>query len=132
MEVQNQTPMQTLTTPIKSICKECKFATLDSYYFCPNCGKKLKEPPFKFSWGKTITIIFGAVLFPPFGLIPGIKYLLKDDTKAQIIGVVTIALTFIITGVLIIYSMNLLKQLTSSFQQINQAQGLINNMQTQP
>lgn len=115
--------------PIKSECKQCKLAILDSYYFCPNCGKKLKEPPFKFSWGKTIAIIIGAILVPPFGLIPGIKYLFKDDVKAQIIGVITIVLTFIITGVLIIYSINLFKQVT---QQINQTQGLINSIPTQP
>lgn len=126
MEVPTPITTQTLAE-IKSQCKNCKIATLDYYFFCPNCGKKLKEPPFKFSWEKTIAIIVGAILLPPFGLIPGIKYLFKDDLKAQIIGVITIVLTFIITGVLIIYSINLFKQVTNTYQQINQAQGLINN-----
>lgn len=83
-------------------CKYCKSAVQESFYFCPNCWKKIKEPPFKFSLGKSIAIIVAAILISPFGIIPGVKYFLKDDKRAQFVGLITIAVTIIATGIFII------------------------------
>ncbi len=108
-------------------CKYCKAPTNDSFYFCPNCGKKLKEPPYKFSWGKTIVIILESIFLPPLGIIPGIRHLLKNDTKAQAIGLLALGLTFISTGIAIIYSINLINSLQQNYSQILQMQQIINS-----
>ena len=108
-------------------CRKCKVPISDSFYFCPNCGKKIKEPPFKFSLSKTIVIILESVLIPPFGLIPGIKYFFKNDHKAQIIGMVAIGLTIISTIVGIMFTINLFKGTMKTYNEINQMQNLINS-----
>lgn len=108
---------------MNSNCKNCKTQVAESYYFCPNCGKKLKEPPFKFSLGKTIGILLGSFLFPPFGLLPGIKYFLKNDVRAQAIGVLAIAITIISTGLFIILTANLIGRTMNTYNSILQLQG---------
>ena len=129
METQTQatTPPQALSEPVKPQCKYCKAQTLETFYFCPNCGKKIKEPPYKFSWGKTIAILLESVLLPPFGLIPGIKYILKDDHKAQMIGMITIGLTIISTIVGIIFTVNFINHTAKTYNNIYQTQDLLNN-----
>ncbi len=108
-------------------CKYCKNPVAESFYFCPNCGKKLKEPPFKFSWGKTIVILLESILLPPFGIIPGIRYLLKNDNKAMIVGLTAIILTFLSTGITIIYSINFINKTVSTYNNMGQTQNEINN-----
>ncbi len=108
-------------------CKYCKASVAENFYFCPNCGKKIKEPPFKFSLSKTIVIILESVLIPPFGLIPGIRYFLKNDHKAQIIGMVAIGLTIISTIVGIMFTINLFKGTMKTYNDISQMQNLINS-----
>ncbi len=107
-------------------CKFCKSPTQESFYFCPNCGKKLKEPPFKFSLAKSITIIVAAILIPPFGIIPGVKYFLKDDRRAQFIGIITIAVTILATGLMIVVTMRVVNYYKESYNQIMQIQSSMN------
>ena len=107
-------------------CKFCKSPTQESFYFCPNCGKKIKEPPFKFSLARSITIIVAAILLPPFGIIPGVKYFLKDDKRAQFIGLVTIALTILATGLMIIVAVKVANYYKETYSQIIQLQGNLN------
>lgn len=74
-------------------CKHCDFPITENFYFCPNCGKKVKDQPLSTSFGKQIYIYALSFFLPPFGLWPGIKYLLQRNTKARIIGIIAIALT---------------------------------------
>ena len=77
----------------QQVCSVCHIPLLESYYFCPNCGKQVKEPPFSISIGKQIGLYLLAFFLPPFGFYPGIKYLLKNDQKAKIVGSIIILLT---------------------------------------
>lgn len=108
-------------------CKHCKAGVLENFYFCPNCGKKIKEPPFKFSLGKAILLILESVFLPPLGIIPGIKYFLKNDHKAQILGIILIGLTIASTIIGIIFTVNLIKGTMKTYNEINQMQNLINS-----
>lgn len=76
-------------------CKYCNFIVLNSYYFCPNCGKKLHEPPLSTTIGKQIGLYALSFFIPPFGIIPAFKYLRQSDQQSKIIGIIAIALTFI-------------------------------------
>lgn len=107
-------------------CKYCKSPTQESFYFCPNCGKKIKEPPFKFSLAKSITIIVAAILIPPFGIIPGVKYFLKDDRRAQFVGLITIAVTIIATGLMVIVTSRVLNYYKEAYSQVMQIQSSLN------
>lgn len=112
---------------MNSTCKYCKTQVLETFYFCPNCGKKIKEPPFKFSLGKAILLILESVLLPPLGIIPGIKYFFKNDHKAQILGIIIIGLTIASTIIGIIFTVNLIKGTMKTYNNIDQTQNLINS-----
>ncbi len=109
-------------------CKFCKSPTQESFYFCPNCGKKIKEPPFKFSLAKAITVIVAAFLIPPFGIIPGVKYFLKDDRRAQFVGLITIAVTILATGLMIIVTSRVLNYYKDAYDQVMQIQSSTNSV----
>jgi len=115
IDIQNQstsTPTK-LATPVplatanknlklpNPICKKCQSVVGDNFYFCPNCGKKLKEPPFKFSLSNTVGNTLVSILLPPLGFLPGIKHLLMHDQKAKILGLLYITLTIIATVITI-------------------------------
>src|SRR4051794_33424105 len=108
MDPQNQNPAQPqTTTPVtpqaavqippqtQPLCPFCKAQITPELNFCPVCGKQLKELPFGISLGKQIGIYLMSVLLPPLGLWPGIKYLMKKDSKAKMVGAIAIILTII-------------------------------------
>lgn len=76
-------------------CKDCKTISPNTYFFCPNCGKKLKDKPLSTSLGRQIIIYLISFFLPPFGLPQGIKYLRQDSSKEKTIGIVVILLTII-------------------------------------
>lgn len=87
-----QSSQQTTQT---SICPACGKPLDINSYFCPNCGKKIKEPPPSTSIGKQISLYLFALFVPPFGIIPGLRYLKSPDHKAKTVGYFTILLTII-------------------------------------
>ena len=108
-------------------CKNCKALIVETFYFCPNCGKKLKEPPYKFSWGKTIAIVLESVLLPPLGLFPGFRYLRMKEAGAKMLGAFAIVLTIISSVLATIYFMNFINNVSKTYNDIYQTQGVINN-----
>ncbi|PIP74642.1 MAG: hypothetical protein CO135_00100 [Candidatus Levybacteria bacterium CG_4_9_14_3_um_filter_35_16] len=108
-------------------CRFCSYPTIEAFYYCPNCGKSLKTPPFSTSVLKQIGIYSLSLLLPPLGLWPGIKYLMQSDKKAKTIGLIAIALTVISSIITVWLSINLINQITQSFMgqtNIDQYQGL--------
>lgn len=97
-----------ITLMEKSECKYCNFIVFSNYYFCPNCGKKLHEPPLSTSIPKQISIYILSFFLPPLGLLPGIKYLFQKDQKAKMIGLIALLLTFISIIITIQITKNLL------------------------
>jgi len=81
----------------QSKCRYCGENILLSDYFCPNCGKKLKDKPLSVTVGRQIFVYLLSFLLPPLGLWPGIKYLRQKDQKSRAIGFIAIILTIIST-----------------------------------
>ncbi|MCX6800411.1 MAG: hypothetical protein NT091_04680 [Candidatus Falkowbacteria bacterium] len=82
---------------INPLCLICHQSILEKYYFCPNCGNSLKEKSIRVSIVTQIGLYTLAILMPPLGLWPGIKYLIKKDSQAKRIGIILIILTIIST-----------------------------------
>ena len=82
-------------------CPSCRTVTSAMSFFCPNCGKKLREKPLSTSVLRQIGIYLFSILLPPLGLWHGITYLLQKDRKAKIIGGVAILLTLVSTVITI-------------------------------
>lgn len=81
--------------PTTQICSSCQTVSSEKFYFCPNCGKKLKEKPLSTSLAKQILIYSISFFLPPFGLSFGIKYLRQKSSREKAIGLASIMLTII-------------------------------------
>lgn len=86
-------------TTVQQTCPFCHVVTFPNNYFCPNCGKKLREKPFSTSVLSQIGIYLLSVLLPPLGLWPAFRYLRQKDEKAKIVGLVALVLTVLSTVV---------------------------------
>ena len=95
----------------QKICPSCRLSLSENFYFCPNCGKKIKEPPVSTTALKQIGIYLLSIFLPPLGLWPGIKYLLQKEQKAKTIGIIAIILTIISTAVTFWISIDFFNQL---------------------
>src|SRR4030042_1856770 len=109
----------------QTTCAYCKANISLSDYFCPNCGKKLKEKPLSTTFLKQLLIYSVSFFLPPLGIWPAIKYLRQSDEKSKKIGFVALGLTIIsiaITSWLTISLVNSFNQQIGS--QLNLYQGL--------
>ncbi|MGA2911455.1 MAG: zinc ribbon domain-containing protein [Candidatus Levyibacteriota bacterium] len=114
---QPQLPQQQQTCPF------CHFQLLQNYYFCPNCGKKISEPPITII--KQIGVYLLSIFLPPLGLWPGIRYLFSKDEKTKKVGTIAIVLTIISTIVTLWLSVAMFNNLTKNVNsQLNQYQNL--------
>jgi len=89
-----------------TLCPVCHQPVKPEYYFCPNCGTKLHQPPLSTSVWNQIGIYAFSIILPSIFFIfvtkwPGIKYAKSEDKKARIIGVIAISLLVISTIVTI-------------------------------
>jgi hypothetical protein len=98
-------------------CPNCKQTILVQDYFCPNCGKKIKDKPQSTTVLRQILVYLLSFSLPPLGLWPAVKYLRQKDEKSRMIGFVALALTIISIGITIWFSMAIMNVLN---QQINQ------------
>lgn len=74
-------------------CPVCQSQLNADWYFCPNCGKILKDKVPVITVSKQILIYLVSFFFAPLGLGWGFKYARSSDTKVRIIGIVSILLT---------------------------------------
>ena len=111
------------------ICKHCHEHVQAEFYFCPNCGNKIHEPPYKFSLLATIGVILESILLPPLGIFPGVKYLRKDDHRAKIIGITAIILTILSMIFLVMFLKNYINSVNKQLNDVNYLQNMYENPQ---
>lgn len=102
-------------------CPKCGYQIQEAYYFCPNCGNKLKNPPLSTTLAKQLYLYLISIILPPVGLFPGIKYLLDRNPTAKIIGIILITLTLLSTVISIKLTMDFVNsQIANTNLQLNQ------------
>lgn len=74
----------------------------------------MKDPPLSKTIAKQIGIYLLSALLPPFGLVPGIKYLRQKDDKSKMIGIAALVLTVLSSAVNIWLFFQLFNQLNST------------------
>lgn len=84
-----------------SICPHCGVVVTPEEYFCPQCGKKLKDKVPSTSVLAQAGVYAVSILLPPLGLWPGVKYLRQNDEKSKRIGIAAIILTILSLAVAI-------------------------------
>ncbi len=80
------------------ICSGCGTQVSPEINFCPQCGKKFREPPPSKSVGVQAAVYAASLLAPPFGLWYAYKYFKYGDAARHKIGWVAVILTVISTG----------------------------------
>jgi hypothetical protein len=109
-------------------CKYCQGNIDLTEYFCPHCGKKLKDPPLSTTLGRQIYIYLFSLLLPPLGIWPAIRYLRQGDEKSKKIGITALILTVISVVVTSWITVGLINSINKQFStQLNDYQGLMGN-----
>lgn len=114
------------------ICSVCHQPILPSYYFCPNCGTKVNEPPLSTSlaaqaWLYIFSAILPMIAFLTISKWKGLKYFRSQDEKAKKIGIVAFVILIASTILLIYLSYVWTKQLIQSqLDSVNQDLNLMN------
>jgi hypothetical protein len=89
---------------VPMLCPQCHQPVPAGAYFCPNCGKKLSDPPLSKSIGAQIWIYAFSIILPiicylAIGYWPAVKYFKSDDPETKQIGIIAFALIIISTFV---------------------------------
>lgn len=77
------------------ICPNCKSNISASDYFCPSCGKKLKDKQLSTTLARQLVVYLISFFLPPLGLWPAVRYLRQQDGKSKKIGIAAFVLTII-------------------------------------
>ena len=90
------------------LCPQCHLAMPAEFYFCSNCGAKLRVPPLSTTAQSQILLYAFSALLPWIAYIAvtkweGIKYFRSSDARAKEIGAVAMAI-LIVSSVLMIWS----------------------------
>ena len=90
-----------------TLCPVCHQPVLPQYYFCPNCGAKLKEAPLSTMPATQAWIYLFSFILPFIAFIfvtrwPGVKYYKSQDPKAKQIGQIAWGI-LIISTILVIW-----------------------------
>jgi hypothetical protein len=104
---------------MEPICPICHNPLQPTWYFCPNCGKNLKEKPFSISILKQIFIYSVSFFLTPLGLTWGIKYVRSPDPKVRTVGIISIFFTVISLVLMIIVFKNFIDQYSKILNNIS-------------
>ncbi len=105
-------------------CRYCGATIFPNVYYCPNCGKKLKNPPLSTSISAQIKVYTFAVLLPPLGIIPAVRYLVSKEKHAKTVGIITLVLTIIMTYISYVLFIQIMGSYNKSMSQFNELQNL--------
>ena len=109
--------------PTQIICPFCSSPIDSSAFFCPICGKNVKEKTLLTGIWTQIGLYVVSVLLPPLFIGWTIKYLKSTNPKAKQIGMISLVLTITALVVAIWISVAFTKTLTREVnQQLNQYQ----------
>lgn len=98
------------------VCKYCGKPVVAEQYFCPFCGKKLKNPPVSMSLRSLVWLFVLSTILPPLGIGLTIRYIKAEDEKAKRIGWISLIVTAIAVVVMVLLSIS---AMNSATQQIN-------------
>ncbi len=105
------------TPGLPEICTHCQSLVPANAIFCPNCGKALKEVVQKMTLWKQLSVYALSFFFPPFGLIPAIKYIRESDESTKRVGYLCIFLTTLS----VVISLFMVAQIFSAFSALDLA-----------
>jgi len=100
-------------------CPKCFAEASEAAYFCYNCGQVLKPRPESTSISRQLLVYFISFFLAPFGLAFAFKYLNQPDQKSKTIGIISIILTVISIGAVLLVGKTFIDQQYGMLQSIN-------------
>lgn len=102
-----------------TLCSVCHKEVLPEYYFCPNCGNKLKQLPLATDLPAQVKVYAHSIVLPLFAFITvtrwnGINYLQSEEPKARQIGYAACALLALSTMFVVWYALDFTKSVLQS------------------
>lgn len=74
-------------------CPDCHFKLNGNEYFCPNCGKKLKDKTLSTTLTKQLQVYVLSFFLAPLGFWWTYKYLKQTDKTSKIVGLACFIIT---------------------------------------
>lgn len=112
-----------ITSP--ALCPFCSSPISPTDYFCPTCGKNVREKPISTSLITQIGLYAVSALLPPLFLGWTIKYLKSSNPKAKQIGFISLGVMIISIILALWFSFAFMKNLSQeASSQLNQYQDL--------
>lgn len=89
--------VQAPTTSQLKLCTYCHQPLKPEYYYCPNCGKAVHDPPLSTEPLTQLGIYAFSIILPMICYLaitkwPGLKYYRSSDEKAKQVGAIAIIL----------------------------------------
>lgn len=72
------------------LCPFCAKEIDPKAYYCPECGKKVREKPVPLGFWPIVALFALCIFLPPFNIGLTIKYMKSPDPKAKKIGVISL------------------------------------------
>ena len=76
-------------------CPYCNHSIDATAYFCPNCGKKVREKPVSAAFSEQLSLYALSILAPPFFIGRTWRYLRSPDPQAKTVGLLSLVFTII-------------------------------------
>jgi hypothetical protein len=114
------------------VCPVCHMPVSPTYYFCPNCGAKVHEPPLSISPLAQLGLYAFSIILPMICYLliskwPGITYVRSKDEKIRQVGAIACGLLVLSSVATFYYAYvwteEALQQATAQINQENQDQG---------
>ena len=77
------------------VCQYSSFPVTDENYFCPHCGKKLKDKPVSIGTWAIVWLFVLSVLLPPLGIGLTMRYIKADEESTRTIGWISLLVTVV-------------------------------------
>ena len=101
------------------ICPSCKSSVAADAFFCPVCGKQLKDKPPEITLLKQITAYLVSLFLPPLGLWYVWKYYRAGDYASKRIAIICLILTLVSMIFTLWYTVEIVNSINQSIGQIN-------------
>ena len=109
------TPAPNITVPM--FCKYCSQPITPLDYFCPNCGKKLKDKPVSLGIWALIWLFILSAFLPPLGFGLTLRYIRSEDSTARIVGWISVIVTVVAIILAVVWTKSAMDSFSKTLNQ---------------
>ena len=93
------------------LCPNCKNQVDKVAFYCPTCGKKVKEKPAGMGVWNILGLFTLSALLPPLNIGLSIKYIKDPNQKAKIVGWISIGIMILVLILATLWSIKIVNDI---------------------